>query len=280
MKRLLLGCAVLALSVGCSNGSNGTGGNGNITLVDQDNGATLTTAQKISFTDTITSLEMIDKGGRAAESGRNVGIPKADQMKQALRDANCAVEIVNPGQPPSDRSYDYTYKFNVSGQGCPVSQSAESRVLRTNGQQLLATHKVRYVASDATYAAINDITEISYDDQVDARFEYQTGGVRVEGKGAGKGYLKSTSLGQISFSTQTGISIVGNSNGTTGGAEMITRLEFPGFPVVIRLKQYYEGAEQKLKFYLNGTEISKDEYNRFTNYISLTDADRQDTTLL
>src|SRR6185436_19685141 len=95
--RLIYAAVLGALIAACSGGSNGKIGDDNIALLDQNNGTPLTTAQKITFTDLVSSLERVDLAGRGADSGRTVDDTQAENMRLKLRSAVCDIEIVNPG---------------------------------------------------------------------------------------------------------------------------------------------------------------------------------------
>lgn len=272
-KVMLFGFGLL---IACSSG--GGGGSEPVTrLLNPDDGKPLSNIQKSSFSNIITSLEAVDRAGRAAETGNNVGDVNIDEMKKRLRDNGCVVDIVNPGKPPTNQDFESTYRFNVSGATCPISQTATSTLFNKHMQKTTATHRVRYSVNDAAYSSLNDVVGINYDETMEAVFTFNTGGVSVTGGGKSSGVVKSQSVGDIKVEGESAVQISATNNNATGGIENYLRLNFSGYVVVLRMKQVFVNNELKPTYFLNGSEITREKYLFYTRYLTLTDAERNST---
>lgn len=271
----IISVAVLgALIVACSGGSNNKTGASDLDLLDQNNGTPLSTAQKNSFTDVVTSLERLDLAGRGADSGRTVDDAQAENMRLRLRNTNCDIEIANPGTPPKDRDYSYEYKFNVTGATCPISQVAVSQISQQSTNRIYGSVNVRYSVNDATYSGYNDVSALEFDDYLEGKFSFPRGGTAIVGTGKGNGFVTSQLFGRIDIKSASAIDVMLESAGIRGGLEQITTLTFPTFTVYLRSKQFYSGRDIIARYYLNGVEIKDVDFKRYTKYLSLTDAER------
>jgi hypothetical protein len=195
-------------------------------------------------------------------------------MRLSLRNNLCAVDIVNPGKPPAGRDFNYNYKFDVTGTNCPVSQVADAQILLQTANRIYGGVHVRYSVNDATYSGYNDVTALEFDDSLEGLFSFPRGGTSIVGKGKGSGFITSQTLGRIDIKTVSAVDIMSEQAGFRGGIEQLTTLDFQTFGVILRSKRFYSGKNVVSHFYLNGIEISVENFKRYTKYLSLTDAER------
>lgn len=234
----------------------------------------LTSDQKARFGDTINSVGRTLRAGIAAKRPMNSDSAKdLFEEKMSSRIASqCLVDFNVPKGMPSggtvspEQDVSLTFKISNSPTGsCPVMMDLRMKASFSN-TQVGGRIDWEYGVKDKDYLTLNDISGVSFHGSGKMTMQQSGQSAKWNGTMGGKGSITSVKdgvlpinlVGSFTGEQATSSSSKGNMNGS-----MALTVEYPTFAVELKATVQSDGTTQTTKYYLNGEEMTQDQFQNY-----------------
>lgn len=200
---------------------------------------------------------------------RNLTTParseKTKLMSDALLAAKCQTSVQLPDNDPT-KSGKFDFAVSASGQGCPIAMDLRVNALIGPEDQTLSM-AFKYNVLTESYRSFNDVTAVDFNATLSSHIkEVSPKTYSIYGEANGGGSIQSQKEGLIQIAISGSLSGSGNEQGATMQGEFVVRIRYPdGLTAELKevTTQTPQQQEQQSRYFLNGQEITKAEYDQY-----------------